>query len=126
MTASPSRGALVFRGEPLSERLFCGEKPPVHTFAGRNCPGRHVQFHPIRFGFEHFDEVGRYRSTENKGVPAVAAARVSRQLTTWYFGGAWVNLREARRADSESGAIGFIEYLSSLAGEPRFIERTAP
>jgi hypothetical protein len=161
------------------ERFLCREKPAlpgnvplppnpttaqttreryevIHTSAGTDCPGCHVQFDPIGFGFEHFDEVGRFRSTENNlpidaasfvpdeagnplfefdgqealveglaGVPTVGAC-VSGQLTTWVFGGSWACLGEARRGDFVNGAIGFIDYLSSLAGEPQFIERTAP
>jgi hypothetical protein len=58
-------------------------------------------------------------------VPTVSEC-VSGQLTTWVFGGSWACLGEGRRGDFVSGTIGFIDYLSSLAGEPQFVERTAP
>jgi hypothetical protein len=83
--SSPTkRGLLVF------EKLFCNERPkppamvpplemrappdPTKTTRERfekqhanqaPCNGCHVQFDPIGFGFEHFDEVGRYRANEN-------------------------------------------------------------
>lgn len=39
------------------------------------CVFCHKQFDPIGFAFEHFDEVGRYRSTE-KGLPIDDSARI--------------------------------------------------
>jgi hypothetical protein len=177
--AQPNSSSPTKRGVLVFERFLCREKPAlpgnvplppnptpaqttreryeiIHTSGGTDCPGCHSLFDPIGFGFEHFDEVGRYRSTEN-GLPIDSASHlpdengeplftfdgqealvtglaavptvsecVSGQLTTWVFGGSWACLGEGRRGDFVSGTIGFIDYLSSLAGEPQFVERTAP
>ncbi len=82
--SSPTkRGLLVF------EKLLCNERPqvpanvpPLETKApvnaakttrerfeklhasGEPCHSCHIQFDPIGFGAEHFDEVGRYRGDE--------------------------------------------------------------
>jgi hypothetical protein len=40
------------------------------------CKSCHGQFDPIGFGFEHFDEVGRYRATEN-GIAIDATGKVT-------------------------------------------------
>jgi hypothetical protein len=177
--AQPDSSSPTKRGVLVFERLLCREKPAlpgnvplppnptpaqttreryemIHTSAGTDCPGCHLMFDPIGYGFEHFDEVGRYRATENGlpvnaashvpdesgdplfefdgqealarglvGVPTVGAC-VSGQLTTWVFGGSWACLGEGRRSDLVGGTIGFIDYLSSLAGEPQFVERSLP
>jgi hypothetical protein len=177
--AQPNSSSPTKRGVLVFERFLCREEPAlpgnvplppnpttaqttreryeiIHTSGGTDCPGCHALFDPIGFGFEHFDEVGRYRSTEN-GLPVDAASYVpdesgeplftfdgqealvtglaavptvgqcvSGQLTTWVFGGSWACLGEGRRGDFVTGTIGFIDYLSSLAGEPQFVERTAP
>jgi hypothetical protein len=177
--AQPNSSSPTKRGVLVFERFLCREKPAlpgnvplppipttaqttreryevIHISGGTDCPGCHALFDPIGFGFEHFDEVGRYRATENAlpvdaasyvpdefgeplftfdgqealatglaAVPTVGEC-VSGQLTTWVFGGSWACLGEARRGDFVMGTIGFIDYLSSLAGEPQFIERTAP
>ena len=176
--AQPNSSSPTKRGILVFERFLCREKPAlpgnvplppdptpaqttreryerVHVSGGTDCPGCHVQFDPIGFGFEHFDEVGRYRATENghsidassyvpdeSGDPLVrfasqeelvrglselptVGACVSGELTTWVFGGSWECLGEQRRADFVGGTIGFIDYLSSLAGEPQFVERSS-
>jgi hypothetical protein len=59
--------------------------------------------------------------------PSRSARRIERRLFLRAFGrGTAACLGEGRRGDFVSGAVGFIDYLSSLAGEPQFIERTAP
>ena len=85
------------RGLLLYEKLFCKHRPDpppnipalpttmpgVTTTRERyekqhvqsGCVFCHKQFDPIGFAFEHFDEVGRYRSTE-KGLPIDASARI--------------------------------------------------
>jgi hypothetical protein len=64
-----------------------------------------------------------------------AAARVANSAVTQVIhtsagtdcpGSSWACLGEGRRGDIVSGTVGFIDTLSSLAGEPQFIERTAP
>jgi hypothetical protein len=175
--AQPNSSSPTKRGVLVFERFLCREKPAlpgnvplppdlseapttreryerIHISGGTDCPGCHVQFDPIGFGFEHFDEVGRYRTAENghpidassyvpddSGDPLVSftsqeelvrglaelptvGACVSGELTTWVFGGTWSCLGEQRRADFVSGTIGFVDYLSSLAAEPQFIERS--
>ena len=175
--AQPDSSSPTKRGVLVFERFLCREKPAlpgnvplpplldeaettreryerIHISKGTDCPGCHVQFDPIGFGFEHFDEVGRYRATENghpvdatsyvpddsgdplfgftseeelvRGLaelPTVGAC-VTGELTTWVFGGTWACLGEQRRADFVGGTIGFIDYLSSLAAEPQFVERS--
>lgn len=85
------------RGLLLYEKIFCKHRPDpppnipalpttmpgVTTTRERyekqhvqsGCVFCHKQFDPIGFAFEHFDEVGRYRSTE-KGLPIDASARI--------------------------------------------------
>ena len=48
----------------------------VHATSGNTCAGCHSLFDPIGFGFEHFDEVGRYRADE-KGLPIDASGAVN-------------------------------------------------
>jgi hypothetical protein len=47
----------------------------VHATPGSSCAGCHSLFDPIGFGFEHFDEVGRYRADE-VGLPIDASGEV--------------------------------------------------
>jgi hypothetical protein len=47
----------------------------VHAGPGSTCAGCHSIFDPIGFGFEHFDEVGRYRADE-VGLPVDASGEV--------------------------------------------------
>ncbi|HYP76946.1 MAG TPA: DUF1588 domain-containing protein, partial [Polyangiaceae bacterium] len=93
--SSPTlRGLLVF------ERLLCGQRPQVpanvptlvaatpgvkttrqryeeqHMAAGSGCPTCHKLFDPLGFGFEHYDEAGRYRDQE-VGLPINSASSLS-------------------------------------------------
>ncbi len=88
--AQADRSSPTKRGLAVFEKLFCNERPQVppnvpklETSAPADpgtttrerfetlhassdfCKSCHSQFDPIGFGFEHFDEVGRYRATEN-------------------------------------------------------------
>jgi Protein of unknown function (DUF1592)/Protein of unknown function (DUF1588)/Protein of unknown function (DUF1595)/Protein of unknown function (DUF1587) len=169
--SSPTlRGLLVF------ERLLCGVKPTVppnvptlvapspgvkttrqryeeqHMAAGVACPVCHKNFDPIGFGFEHYDEAGRYRQMEgalpidssgtllSQGQPLFSFTGLddlSTQLATQEIVGRCVSgyvsayafangvpcLGEARRADFVSGKLGILDYFASLAAEPSFTTR---
>jgi hypothetical protein len=91
-TSSPTlRGLIVY------EKLLCHQKPPPppnirpieapmpgakttrqrYELAHRtnpSCVGCHQFFDPVGFGFEHFDEAGRYRADEN-GLPIDASGQ---------------------------------------------------
>jgi len=78
----------TLRGLVVYERLLCHQKPPVPPNVGviaavipgaktttrqryevahrtnASCAGCHQFFDPLGFGFEHFDEAGRYRADE--------------------------------------------------------------
>jgi hypothetical protein len=95
MASSPTQ-----RGVFTYLRLLCQEKPEVpddvpeigepepgvrttrqryeevHAAPNTPCAGCHSLFDPIGFGFEHFDEVGRYRADEN-GLPIDASGEVA-------------------------------------------------
>ncbi|HVJ21437.1 MAG TPA: DUF1588 domain-containing protein, partial [Polyangiaceae bacterium] len=89
----------TLRGLVVFERLFCNAKPlppPVVDQITPPAPGAtttreryemshasdsfcqscHVHFDPIGFGFEHFDQVGRYRADES-GLPIDATGHVT-------------------------------------------------
>jgi hypothetical protein len=141
-------------GEALDE-----DAPPPTTrqlyeqlHAQGDCQGCHVLWDPIGFGFEHFDEAGRYRETEgeltidassyvpHQGVrlfefdgqeelmTQLAEQQVIQEcmtgyLSTFAFGGELTCAGEQRRVEFMNGSIGFVDYLVSLAGEPHFRER---
>lgn len=87
----------TLRGLVVYEKLLCHQKPkpppnipsieapaPAKTTRERyetshrtnaSCAGCHQFFDPIGFGFEHFDEAGRYRATEN-GLAIDASGQV--------------------------------------------------
>ncbi len=56
----------------------------AHMMAGTSCPGCHKHFDPIGFGFEHFDEAGKYRDTQG-GENINSAATVPAQDLTPIF-----------------------------------------
>ena len=169
--SSPTlRGLLVF------ERLLCGQRPQVpanvptlveaspgvkttrqryeeqHMAAGTACPSCHKFFDPLGFGFEHFDESGRYRETEG-GLPINSTGTLSQGgQDVFSFAGlddlasnlaaqpevgacasgyvsafAYANgvgcLGESRRSEFVAGTIGFVDYYASLAGEPSLTRR---
>jgi hypothetical protein len=169
--SSPTlRGLLVF------ERLLCGQRPQVpanvptlvaaspgvkttrqryeeqHMSAGSSCPTCHKLFDPLGFGFEHYDEAGRYRDQE-VGLPINSAGSLSEgdtQLFTfsgldelatnlsqqekvalcssgyvnaYAFANSVACLGETRRAEFVAGTLGFIDYYASLAAEPSLTRR---
>jgi hypothetical protein len=169
--SSPTlRGLLVF------ERLLCGERPQVppsvptlvaaspgikttrqryeeqHMAAGSGCPFCHKRFDPLGFGFEHYDESGRYREQE-VGLPINASGSLmdgstelftfdglddlaknlsqlekvgvcsSGYLNAYAFANSSACLGETRRGEFVAGTLGFIDYFASLAAEPSFTRR---
>jgi len=170
--SSPTlRGLLVF------QRFLCGTKPEVppnvpalatpvagdklttraryetqHMSAGTACPTCHKLFDPIGFGFEHYDQFGRYRDTENgmtidssgtltdqgqtlfsfTGLDDLATQLaqqdevgrcVSGYVSAYTFASNVACLGEARRAEFTAGTLGFLDYFASLAAEPSFTKR---
>jgi hypothetical protein len=170
--SSPTlRGLLVF------QRLLCGTKPEVppnvpalapampndmittrkryeeqHMSAGNGCPTCHKMFDPIGFGFEHYDQFGRYREDENgmtidssgtltdggqalfsfTGLDDLATQLatqekvgrcVSGYVSAYTFASNVPCLGEGHRADFTAGTLGFLDYFASLAGEPSFTRR---
>jgi hypothetical protein len=117
-----------------------------------SCQGCHSMWDPIGFGFEHFDEAGRYREQEGN-LPIDTSSRVDQRgetlfefngqedlmtqlveqpivsqcmsgyMTTFAFGEAVSCAGETRRAEFMTGTIGFVDYLASLAAEPHFTQR---
>lgn len=95
--STPNSSSPTKRGLLVMEKLLCREPPvvpanvpplgspqpgqmttrqrfeTVHAQGG--CKACHSQFDPIGFGFEHFDEVGRYRDQDG-GLPIDAASYV--------------------------------------------------
>jgi hypothetical protein len=90
--ANPAR-----RGQFIMQRLFCRVVPPPPPGIDTNveisppqtrrqawelhqsnpaCRACHQLIDPIGFGFEHFDELGRYRATDN-GTPVDASGSVT-------------------------------------------------
>jgi hypothetical protein len=170
--SSPTlRGLLVF------QRLLCGTKPEVppnvpalanpvagdqlttraryekqHMSAGTACPVCHKLFDPLGFGFEHYDQFGRYRETDN-GLPVDTTGTLSDEGQTLFtftglddlatqlaqedkvgrcvsgYVGAYTFasnvacLGETRRAEFSAGSLGFLDYFASLAAEPSFTKR---
>jgi len=171
--AQPNGSSPTKRGMWVYKHLLCNTVPPVPPnipelkppdpklttreryetqHAVGSCQNCHGQWDPIGFGFEHFDESGRYRD-EDQGKPVNAKSFVpqagqhlfefdgeedlmtqlveqplvheciSGYLATYAFGEELGCGAETRRADFINGSIGFIDYLASLAGEPHFTQR---
>lgn len=169
--SSPTlRGLLVF------ERLLCGQRPQVpanvptlvpaspgvkttrqryeeqHMAAGKACSNCHKYFDPLGFGFEHYDEAGRYRDQE-VGLPINSSGTLtddnsqpitfqglddlakslseqekvglcsSGYVNAYAFANAVACLGETRRADFVAGKLGFVDYFASLAAEPSITRR---
>ncbi|MEI9951753.1 MAG: DUF1588 domain-containing protein [Pseudomonadota bacterium] len=175
--AQPNGSSPTQRGLLLFSRLLCNEKPspPANVpgipsplpgqattrqryesqhAAQAPCSGCHRLFDPIGFGFEHFDEGGRYRQTESgltidtvSHVPTIAgpplfqfqdqeslARGLAEQgvvyqcfaayVAAYAFGTGDSCLAASRVADLQSGALGIADYYSSLAAEPHFTRRS--
>jgi len=158
------------------ERLLCGQRPQVppnvptlvmaspgvkttrqryeeqHMSAGTSCPTCHKLFDPLGFGFEHYDEAGRYREQE-VGLPIDSSGKLmdgSNQLfafsgldelakglseqqkvglcssgyvNAYAFANSVACLGETRRSEFVAGKLGFIDYYASLAAEPSLTRR---
>jgi hypothetical protein len=171
-SSSPTeRGLLVFL------RLLCETKPQLpdvvppipepapgqvttraryetqHGIGG--CAFCHKRFDPIGFGFEHFDEGGRYRDNEG-GLPINSAAAVpgpndqplfqftgqeslvsglvqqqivyqcmSAYLATYAFGTGDACLGAGLTANLQAGTAGVADSFAALAGQPHFSTRQA-
>jgi hypothetical protein len=93
-TSHPKNTSPVFRGLLVFAKLLCNvppKPPPIvptidqaapanttreryqNSHAQSSCAGCHQMFEPFGYAFEHFDETGRYRETEN-GYPIDARA----------------------------------------------------
>jgi hypothetical protein len=171
--AQPNGSSPTKRGLWVYKHLLCNVVPPVPpnipelkppnpTLTTREryetqhatgaCQGCHGRWDPIGFGFEHFDESGRYRDVDqSKPVNAKSFVPqagqnlfefdgqedlmtqlveqplvhecISGYLATYAFGESLGCAAETRRADFINGSIGFIDYLASLAAEPHFMQR---
>ena len=117
------------------------------------CSTCHKLFDPIGFGFEHFDEGGRYRDTESglaidsaSEVPTPGGAPLfsfqdqeslargladqnvvyqcfAAYLATYAFGTADSCLGASRVADFKAGSLGIADLYAALAAEPHFSRR---
>lgn len=173
--AAPDGSSPTLRGLLVYERLLCRERPEPPDdvpdlpspqpgaattrqryeaqHAVGSCAGCHLSFDPIGFGFEHFDEAGRFRADEF-GLPidasgqipgavepvlqfqsqeelarGLASLRVAHEcasgfVSAYAFGTSKEPcLGETSREEFVAGRIGFLEYLASLAAEPHFHRR---
>jgi hypothetical protein len=123
-----------------------------HVAAGGACPVCHQKFDPLGFGFEHFDEAGRYREQE-QGLPIDSSGSLSEggtqlfafsgldelakglseqervglcssgYVNAYAFANAVACLGETKRAEFVAGKLGFIDYYASLAAEPSLTRR---
>jgi hypothetical protein len=121
------------------------------TGACHNC---HMFFDPIGFGFEHFDEGGRYRTQEGTypvdssasvlapdgstlsfsseddlmgdllGQPVIHQC-IQAYLATYAYGTNESCIGASEVPDLQSGAIGLAEAFARLATEPHFTKRTS-
>jgi hypothetical protein len=171
-SSSPTeRGLLVFL------RLLCETKPQLPDVVppiGEPAPGQtttrqryemshaiggcafcHKKFDPIGFGFEHYDEGGRYRETEG-GLTINSASSVpgpndqplfsftdqeslvnglveqqivyqcmSAYLATYAFGTGDACLGAGVTANMQAGTAGIVDSFAALAGQPHFTTRQA-
>jgi hypothetical protein len=172
--AQPNGSSPTKRGMWIYKRLLCNVVPDVppnipelkppqpgarttrqryeEDHAQGSCQGCHSRWDPIGFGFEHFDEAGRYREEEG-GLAIDTQSHVDQRgqtlfefngeedlmtqladeplvyqclsgyLNTFAFGEELTCSGETRRAEFMSGSLGLVDYLASLAGEPHFSQR---
>jgi len=125
-----------------------------HAGAGM-CKGCHAGFDPLGFGFEAFDEGGRFRTSQN-GEPINAAAAIpldngdpgqpfanqeelvnllatqpeagecfAAYLATFAYGSAEACTGTSNAAGISDGSVGILDAFAKLAGEKHFTERNA-
>jgi hypothetical protein len=147
---------------PTVPPLATGNTGPITTrqryeeaHAQGGCAGCHQRFDPVGFGFEHFDEAGRYREQEI-GLPIDAASHVPAEdgsvlfefasqeelmtklseqpelyqcltgrLATYAFGMGQACLGAGQVENLRQGKVGIAEAFASLAAEPHFMRRTS-
>jgi len=178
--AQPNGSSPTQRGLLVFSRLLCNTKPSppasvpgisqpnpgvvttrqryemLHAGQGPACAACHKQWDPIGYGFEHFDEGGRYRATEGgltidtvSNVPKAdgtalfqfqdqetLAQGLAQQdvvyqcfaayLATYAFGTGESCLGASRVDDLRAGKVSIADYYAALAVEPHFTSRTSP
>jgi len=175
--AQPNGSSPTQRGLLVFSRLLCNSKPspPANVpgipnpspgqvttrqryesqhAAKAPCSTCHRLFDPIGFGFEHFDEGGRYRQTDSgleidtvSNVPSSAGTPLfefqdqetlarglaeqgivyqcfAAYMATYAFGSGDACLGSSRVAELQSGTLGIADYYRSLAAEPHFTRRS--
>jgi hypothetical protein len=120
------------------------------------CKGCHAQFDPVGFGFENFDQGGRYRTQQNaQNVDTTGSARLadgttlfsfeneedlmqqlasrpevaqcfSAYLSTYAFGTSAACLGASNAQGLADGSLSIVQAFANLAREPSFTERVAP
>lgn len=171
-TSSPTK-----RGLFMYYKLFCrphlevpANVPPLDTtsvmtginttrdryeklHAAGSCAGCHKSFDPLGFGFEHFDEGGRYRAKDktfdinssgmfaapngttisfndaNELMTAIATQPIVHQcmsayLAAYAYGSDEACLGAGQVTALQSGSIGIAEAFARLASEPHFTQRS--
>jgi hypothetical protein len=142
-------------GTPQPGKLTTRQRYEQQHAAGGACAGCHKLWDPIGFGFEHYDEGGRYRISEG-GLPidssaavpnldgsalftfadeeglvtGLAAQPVSYQcfvayLATYAFGSGEACLGASKVSALQSGSIGIAAAFAALAAEPHFTQRSS-
>lgn len=125
----------------------------AHAGSGA-CHSCHMNFDPIGFGFEAFDEGGRYRTQENgepintvsaltadngdqipfndqEGLAAVLLQQpevgecFAAYLATYAFGSAEACIGTSKATEIDSGTVSIMDAFAGLASEPHFSTRNA-
>lgn len=126
----------------------------VHEKVASKCAACHTFFDPLGFGFEHFDEGGRYRTKEGTyPIDSAASAKapdgttlsfndeqdlmtaaltepvvhqcLAAYLATYAYGSDEDCLGATAVPDLQSGKIGIAEAFARLATEPHFTTRAS-
>jgi len=153
---SPPPGVPQISSPQPGQRTTRQRYEDLHQKLGTDCHACHQYFDPAGFGFEHFDEGGRFRQEES-GLPINTAATVlgpdgqalfsfdgqedlmaqflaqpivyqcfSAHLATYAFGTAQGCLGSSNNEALETGAIGIADAYAALAAEPHFTTRRVP